>query len=179
VRACSRLAGLYHQSSDRNLIGPATQRSTFTVGRPVRGSEMAVWGILRKDMEARVSVKQSALPGAVPAIRAAVSRFLEPQGIEPTRLAEILLAVTEACGNVVRHAYGTTPPGHVRCVAEYADSRLVVRVYDWGSGTWDAPSQNPGAGFGTPLMERLADDVRRSVEGGVKMVELRFALAPG
>jgi anti-sigma regulatory factor (Ser/Thr protein kinase) len=88
------------------------------------------------------------------------------------------LAVTEACGNVVRHAY-VTEPGYVRCEAEYVDSRLVVRVYDWGSRTWDAPSHNPGAGFGTPLMEQLADDVRRSVEGGVKMVELHFALVPG
>lgn len=129
-------------------------------------------------MEARVNVKQSALPGAVPAIRAAVSRFLEPRGIEPTRLADILLAVTEACGNVVRHAYAATP-GYVRCEAEYAASQVIVRVYDWGSDTWDAPSQNPGAGFGVPLMEQLADDVRRSTEGGVKMVELRFALTPG
>ena len=65
------------------------------------------------------------------------------------------------------------------CEAEYAASQVIVRVYDWGSDTWDAPSQNPGAGFGVPLTEQLADDVRRSTEGGVKMVELRFALTPG
>jgi serine/threonine-protein kinase RsbW len=126
-------------------------------------------------MQARVSVKQSALPGAVPAIRAAVSRFLESQNVEPTRLADILLAVTEACGNVVRHAYEAAP-GDVRCEAEFLASQVVVRVCDWGSGTWDAPSPDPGAGFGVPLMEQVADEVCRTVEDGVKTIELYFAL---
>lgn len=122
-----------------------------------------------------MSVKQSALPGAIPAIRAAVSRFLEPRNIEPTRLAEILLAVTEACGNVARHAYEATP-GDVRCEAEFLASQVVVRVSDWGSRTWDAPSPNPGAGFGVPLMEQVADQICRTVEDGVKTIELYFAL---
>jgi anti-sigma regulatory factor (Ser/Thr protein kinase) len=126
-------------------------------------------------MEARVSVKQCALPGAVPAIRAAVSRFLEPRHLEPARVADILLAVTEACGNVVRHAYAARP-GDVRCEAEYIDSRLVVRVCDWGGVRWDAPSPNPGAGLGVPLIEQLADQVCRTTTDGVKTLELQFAL---
>jgi serine/threonine-protein kinase RsbW len=125
----------------------------------------------------RVSVEQRALPGAVPAIRAAVSRFLDPWNLGAAGLADLLLAVTEACGNVVRHAYpdGT---GDVRCEVDAHGQEIVVRVYDWGSD-WDAPSPDPGTGLGMFLMERLADDVSRSKAGDGKVVELRFRTRQG
>jgi anti-sigma regulatory factor (Ser/Thr protein kinase) len=126
-------------------------------------------------MESRVSVKQSALPDAVPAIRAAVSRFLEPLNVEPARLADILLAVTEACGNVVRHAY-RNQLGAVRCDGSITNSQIILSVYDWGVA-WETPSQNPGAGLGIPLMQHLADQADRSSDGHTKRLDLRFAIS--
>jgi anti-sigma regulatory factor (Ser/Thr protein kinase) len=127
----------------------------------------------RNQVTARVSVEQCALPGAVPAIRAAVSRFLDrwDAGLTVCR-ADLLLAVSGACGNVVRHAY-PTGTGDIRCEVDAHGQEIVIRVWDWGSD-WDAPSPDPGMGLGMFLMARLADDVRRSSTSEGKVVELRF-----
>jgi serine/threonine-protein kinase RsbW len=120
----------------------------------------------------RVSVNQRALPGAVPAIRAAVARFLDELGVATDVAADIKLAVTEACTNVVRHAYPDVV-GDVRCEIELDSGHVVVRVCDWGRGH-GAQSQNPGMGVGRLLMERLADGVERRRVGEMEVVELRF-----
>lgn len=57
-----------------------------------------------------------------------------------------------------------------------AASRLIVRVCDWGR-QWHAPTRNPGAGLGDPLMEGLADEVRRGYKQDMKVLELHFSLA--
>jgi serine/threonine-protein kinase RsbW len=121
-----------------------------------------------------VSVKHRALPGAVPAIRAAVSRFLEPRSFDTSFRFDVLLAVTEACTNVVRHAY-PTQQGDVQCDAEINGSQLILRVTDWGQ-TWATPSADPGMGLGVPLMEGLTQNVLRSASGGSKILELRFRI---
>jgi anti-sigma regulatory factor (Ser/Thr protein kinase) len=128
-------------------------------------------------MTARVSVEERALPGAVPAIRAAVSHFLDRRDGITVRRADLLLALTEACGNVIRHAYpdGT---GDIRCEVEAHGQEIRIRVFDWGTN-WDAPSPDPGMGLGMYLMDRLADDVRRSTTGEGKVVELCFRPRPG
>ena len=55
---------------------------------------------------ARLRLQRRALPGAVPEIRTIVAGyFVRSLGISGARSADIQLAMTEACGNVVRHAY--------------------------------------------------------------------------
>jgi serine/threonine-protein kinase RsbW len=125
-------------------------------------------------VESRISVKQCALADAVPAIRAAVSCFLDPWSIDPARLADILLAATEACSNVVRHAY-PEKPGSVRCDVQVTESEILLSVYDWGVA-WETLSATPGAGLGMPLIGNLADKVQRTTEGDTKCLGLRFVL---
>ena len=48
-------------------------------------------------------------------------------------LADLKLALTEACSNSVRHAYGDDE-GHVDISFELLDDRLIVEVADDGSG---------------------------------------------
>jgi len=119
------------------------------------------------------SVNQCALPDAVPAIRAAVSGFLDAQNISPGRSADIELAVTEACANVVRHAY-PGEVGQIECDARVVHDAVVIRVRDWGCPFTD-PAVDPGLGLGMPLMAALADQVDRSHVDGEKLVELTFS----
>ena len=81
--------------------------------------------------------------------------------------------MTEACGNVVRHAY---PGGHgdVLCECQATDDEIVIRVSDWGVGS-DRASAQAGLGLGLPLIERLSDHVTQSHNAGVTLVEMRFA----
>ena len=118
------------------------------------------------------SVNQRALPEAVPAIRASISDFLDGLGVPSTRSADIQLAVSEAAGNVVRHAYpnGT---GNVRCGAAANNGTIVIRVSDWGD-PFDRATPDPGMGLGIPIMHALADHVALRTMTGGKIVELTF-----
>src|SRR4051794_12286775 len=72
----------------------------------------------------------------------------------PTKLIEdIKLAVTEACTNVVRHAYiGSEGPLEVEVVP--GPGELTVTVVDHGSGIREGPRRD-GAGLGLPLIAAL------------------------
>jgi serine/threonine-protein kinase RsbW len=116
---------------------------------------------------------QRALPDAVPVVRGMVARFLARLGVSASRSGDIQLAVTEACTNVVRHAY---PGGHgdVLCECEATRDEIVIRVSDWGIGT-DQRSAQPSLGLGIPLIERLSDHATRSHSQGGTLVEMHFA----
>jgi anti-sigma regulatory factor (Ser/Thr protein kinase) len=126
-------------------------------------------------MESGFSVNQCALPDAVPAVRAAVSRFLDPLDMPPARLADIGLAVSEACGNVVRHAYSGRV-GALHCDGEIVGGEIVIRVVDWGGG-FSTPSSHGGLGLGMSLMEQLADAMLVTRSEGQTVVVLRFQRA--
>lgn len=92
--------------------------------------------------------------------------------IEEELLADLKLAVTEACGNVVRHAY-PGDEGDVSLVVSIGDSRLVLTVEDYGAGIRapDTPEDEadelsipPESGMGMPIIRAIVDEL--AVEEG-------------
>jgi anti-sigma regulatory factor (Ser/Thr protein kinase) len=81
--------------------------------------------------------------------------------------------VTEACANVVRHAY-PGGQGDVLCECEATDDEILIRVSDWGIGS-DQPWAQPGLGLGIALIERLSDYATQTHSHAVTPVEMRFA----
>ena len=72
-------------------------------------------------------------------------------------LSDIKLAVTEACTNVVVHAYPDGEgPLDVRAVVD--DRRLTVVVADQGRGILPR-ADSPGLGLGLPLIATLAESL--------------------
>jgi hypothetical protein len=61
--------------------------------------------------------------------------------------------ISEACTNVVVHAYVGTSPGPLYAAATLADRDLIVSVCDCGRGMVAHPD-SAGAGLGVPLMTR-------------------------
>lgn len=99
----------------------------------------------------------SALPESAGDARHVVD--LWTQNLKPTRPErnDVLLAVSEAATNVIRHAYpGGRESAAFRLDAEINDGRLRVVVADDGAGL-GASSANPGLGMGLPLLSTLAD----------------------
>src|SRR5437870_9429487 len=60
-------------------------------------------------------------------------------------LADLKLALTEACSNSVRHAYGDSDNGHVDISYELQADRLASEVRDDGEG-FDADAEASGEG---------------------------------
>jgi serine/threonine-protein kinase RsbW len=65
--------------------------------------------------------------------RLALSGLARNLNVGPELLADLKLAVTEACGNAVRHAY-SSGDGPVGVAFVVADDRLEMIVEDQGSG---------------------------------------------
>jgi anti-sigma regulatory factor (Ser/Thr protein kinase) len=124
-------------------------------------------------VSAREQLHQRARPDSVPAARRMVARFLARLDVPTARSGDIQLAVTEACANVVRHAY-PGGQGDVLCECEATADEILIRVSDWGIGS-DQPSVQPGLGLGIPLIERLSDYATQTHSHGVTLVQMRFA----
>jgi serine/threonine-protein kinase RsbW len=98
-----------------------------------------------------------ARPENVAVVRHALGGFGDAYDVSDQALADIKLAVTEACTNVVVHAYpdGEGPLG---VSAWMRDERLTVVVHDEGRGMLPRPD-SPGLGLGLPLIATLAESL--------------------
>jgi serine/threonine-protein kinase RsbW len=98
--------------------------------------------------------------------------------IDDETLADLKLAVTEACGNVVRHAYPDAS-GEVRLELVFNDGLLRITVEDDGVGMSGSVAENdPGreelaeSGMGLALIRSISDTVQlgRAADGGTRLV---------
>jgi len=117
----------------------------------------------------------TARPDAVPEARRLIRSYVEEQCPNAGAIRDaVALSVSEAVGNVVRHAY-PEPSGDIEITAQVEDGWLHVVVRDWGMG-W-RPSPDPGLGLGVPLMRTMADFSVTAVPDGGSRVVLRFPCA--
>jgi serine/threonine-protein kinase RsbW len=91
-------------------------------------------------------------------VRHAFGALGEAFDVDPQTLSDIRLAVTEACTNVVVHAYPDGREGPLEVVASLLDEELTVLVRDEGHGVSPRPD-SPGLGLGLPLIASLAESV--------------------
>ena len=98
-------------------------------------------------------------------------------------LADLKLAVTEACGNAVRHAY-VGGEGDVCVSYAVSEGTLVVTVEDQGAGveaidTPGAPAEPLESGMGMSIIRAIVDevDVSRGADGRGTVVRMTKSLA--
>jgi serine/threonine-protein kinase RsbW len=89
--------------------------------------------------------------------RHVTAALAEAIGMTRSQVEDIRLAVTEACTNVVRHAYdGTVGPMELQVTPIGSELTIVVRDHGCGIDTQPASA---GPGLGMPLIAALADSV--------------------
>jgi stage II sporulation protein AB (anti-sigma F factor) len=116
----------------------------------------------------------------LPAVRESVTqgrrvaaRFAESVGADP---AAVELAVGEAIGNAVLHAYRGGEQGTVDVEGRVGERELVITVGDAGVGMRPDPTSR-GLGFGVPLIAQLSDGVEITGRaGGGTEIRMRFAI---
>ena len=112
-------------------------------------------------------------------VRHAFGALGEAFAVDEEILSNIRLAVTEACTNVVVHAYPDDHEGPLEVTATMLDEdRLEVVVRDEGPGIGPR-ADSPGLGLGLPLIVSLAESVQLG-RGADDRTEVRmtFPLSP-
>jgi anti-sigma regulatory factor (Ser/Thr protein kinase) len=120
-----------------------------------------------------------AVPQSLSLARAAMEEACRCLDVDEHTSASIRLAVSEACTNVVVHAYpGQATPGPLELHAGVAGDVMRVVVRDHGIGLVAQPD-SPGARLGLPLMTALAQrlEIRRAEGAGTTEVIMDFDLA--
>jgi serine/threonine-protein kinase RsbW len=97
-------------------------------------------------------------------------------------LADMKLALTEACSNSVRHAYAAGHDGVVEIVYDLRPDRLVIEVTDEGEGFDPDASGAAGeglseGGLGIAIIRAIADEVEIGQRAQGKGSRLRFEKA--
>ncbi len=112
----------------------------------------------------------------VAVVRHAFGGFAEALSVDEQTLADIKLAITEACTNVVIHAYDDDVDGALEVDASIDDRRLTVVIRDEGRGIVPRPD-SPGLGLGLPLIATLAETLELGKDDADRTeVRMTFAL---
>lgn len=135
------------------LVEPVAPASGRRLGEAARPSPTAL--VRRVPAEA----------GEIAGVRNAVLALAEGRGMPKAARADVALAVSEACTNVVMHAYiDDSAPGCLTVEASHHDGELVVCVRDEGRGMLPR-TDSPGLGLGLSLIGRLSQRVEIGQNG--------------
>ena len=104
--------------------------------------------------------------------RLALTGLARTRALAPEVVADLKLALTEACSNSVRHAYAEGREGVVEIRYELDDDRIRVEVADDGHGFDPVLTQRPleeidEGGLGIAIIRAVTDelDITRGPEG--------------
>jgi anti-sigma regulatory factor (Ser/Thr protein kinase) len=128
--------------------------------------------------ESDVRLTLPARPENVAVVRHVLGAFAEALRLPDAVVEDMRLAVTEACTNVVRHAYPGGEQGPIDVVIRPTEKGLDIIVSDEGRGIGTSVDRS-GPGLGLPLIEALADSVEigRTSPAGSRLA-MSFRRAP-
>jgi serine/threonine-protein kinase RsbW len=100
--------------------------------------------------------------------------------IEPDTLADLKLAVTEACSNALRHAY-ENGDGIISVGYSFSESGIMLEVVDDGPGFEPPPVEPPQPlalnedGMGLAIIRALVDDLELGPRPNGRGSRVQFA----
>jgi anti-sigma regulatory factor (Ser/Thr protein kinase) len=143
------------------------------MGSSVQTQLKPVSTMQRVDTDVKLTLP--ARPENVSVIRHVLGAFAEALRLPDDLVEDLRLAVTEACTNVVRHAYPPEQTGPVEITIQPLEEHVTVIVSDHGRGIGTS-SDTTGPGLGLPLIAAIADDVElQPVPGGGSRVAMTFS----
>jgi anti-sigma regulatory factor (Ser/Thr protein kinase) len=118
-----------------------------------------------------VRLELDSSPETLTLVRGALGAVAEVLALDPELLDDLKTAVSEACNNVVMHAYDGVP-GPLAVLLYVRADAIEVLVRDQGSGIpLSAPADDRMQGVGLPIIRALAQkaEFRRLPEGGTEV----------
>ncbi len=113
-------------------------------------------------------------------IRDFVASHAQKYGFDDNIVADIRLAVDEACTNIIKHAYSNDPKENLEITIEVDDEKFMIYLVDRGDGfdvkTYQKPDlkkqieQKKRGGMGVHLMLNLMDEVTYQVKNNMNVL---------
>ena len=124
------------------------------------------------------SERYPARASSVPLARHDVNNALTAAGFcRPDLQSRVALALSEATGNVVRHAYPDGGNEYIEVIVTETAGAVAIAVTDYGMGMNHTAARNepPSGGFGLPLMRAQTSSVGIHSDTSGTTVTLHFA----
>lgn len=126
---------------------------------------------VNKDMRLRLELVS--VPDSVRLVRSLIRTVSDASDLDPAMVDDMRTAISEACNNVVLHAYPSTPGPLIFSLVVRGEAIEAV-VRDHGIGIRPGAGRKRGLGMGVTLINSLADRAEfESSELGTE-VRLRF-----
>jgi anti-sigma regulatory factor (Ser/Thr protein kinase) len=118
-------------------------------------------------------------PKLLQGVRRRLRAWLGRRGLEHVEIADVTLAVSEACNNAVEHAYRDNGGGPISIAADWNAETLRVVIED--RGTWRGRVPSDERGRGLMLIEHLmhSTDVETGLHGTRVTFEHRIGVRRG
>lgn len=168
----ARLASTATEARDGELESLCDHVLATMLSSPDLLDDAALLAVRRQPVPSELALRLPAEPHAVPGLRRRVARFLSAAGASEYESYEITLAISEAAGNAVEHAYGPADASF-DVSAAFEDGTVVATVSDHGS--WRDP-RDPERGRGLRIIRALMDDVQVHAGTDGTLVSMRRSL---
>ncbi|HWF26024.1 MAG TPA: ATP-binding protein [Solirubrobacteraceae bacterium] len=127
----------------------------------------------------RVKLELESRPEALVLVRGVLMGVGDFLGFDPELLHNLKAVVSEACNNVVQHAYDGAP-GPLAVELEIIPDGVQVRVRDWGCGLRHVAPSEDRMHVGLAVISALADHAQFAhAAGGGTEVRMGFTRRPG
>ena len=137
-----------------------------------RRDDIAIVALQNEGVPAELNLELPADARSLSRVRRVVRRWLRSHGASEDEIAEMTLAVSEACANAVEHAYPPIP-ARFRLRASTRDSEVTVVVSD--RGKWRTPREQ-GRGRGLTIIRASMDDLDVNTAGSGTEILMRRKL---
>jgi len=134
-----------------------------------------------QEQDADLFIKLPARSENLSVVAVAFEKIARQNGMGADGIADLQIVVTEACSNVVIHAYCDRPMGPLEVEASCEASDFGVAVRDYGRGFRAATTETEGLRLGLALISTIAPsfDVAERQGGGVEVnMRLPFPCPP-
>lgn len=110
----------------------------------------------RSDNDLRLRLELVSVADSVTLVRSVIRTAARAAGLDRTLVDDLRTAVSEACNNVVLHAYPDSPGPLIFSLA-VRDDMVEAVVRDRGAGISPGWTHNRGLGLGVSVINTLAD----------------------
>jgi anti-sigma regulatory factor (Ser/Thr protein kinase) len=125
---------------------------------------------------ADIELVLAARPENVAVVRHVLGGVGDALGMDARAVADLRLAVSEACTNVVVHAYEDASNERLEVEASVAGNLLNVTVRDHGRGLFPPRADSPGLGLGLPIARAVASSLELGESVAGNEVRMTFVV---